>query len=186
MPGKYDGRYSRRKICEKIGIPAKEYVAFIVEKYKNGMSGNEISEWINETTGFEMNARSIQRIVKKAQESRTIGDAFRNAIKRGRVNCQATEYKIWRGGNKTQLSRADRYRIMKRDKFRCMLCGFGKREGVLLQIDHKVARVHGGSNADVNLQTLCIDCNVGKRQVEKENGRGGMRFVGGKRDGGGS
>jgi hypothetical protein len=67
-----------------------------------------------------------------------------------------------------KVNRSVRYRILKRDGFRCQLCGRGKDdvddEGkpVRLHVDHILPIGAGGTSDDSNLQTLCFDCNRGK------------------------
>lgn len=58
-----------------------------------------------------------------------------------------------------------RFRIFKRDNYRCQLCGRSAQDGVTLEVDHKVPRAKGGSNDPSNLWTLCFDCNRGKRDT---------------------
>jgi hypothetical protein len=55
-----------------------------------------------------------------------------------------------------------RYRILRRDGFRCQLCGRSADDNVILHVDHKQARANGGSNDESNLWVLCADCNMGK------------------------
>jgi hypothetical protein len=57
-----------------------------------------------------------------------------------------------------------RYLILRRDKYRCCICGTaaGDGEHVRLEVDHIVPRSRGGSNDPANLQTLCFACNRGK------------------------
>lgn len=55
-----------------------------------------------------------------------------------------------------------RFRILRRDNFRCRLCGRSADDGAELHIDHKMPLAKGGANGDENLWTLCGDCNVGK------------------------
>lgn len=55
-----------------------------------------------------------------------------------------------------------RFEIMKRDGYKCQLCGRSQDDGVKLQVDHRVPRAKGGSNDDDNLWTLCDECNLGK------------------------
>lgn len=56
-----------------------------------------------------------------------------------------------------------RYEIMKRDNFRCVLCGRNQREdGVKLHVDHFIPIAAGGKTEWDNLRTLCEDCNLGK------------------------
>jgi HNH endonuclease len=54
-----------------------------------------------------------------------------------------------------------RLRILRRDKFRCQLCGRAPDE-VSLHVDHKMPLAAGGTNDDANLWTLCSDCNLAK------------------------
>ena len=57
-----------------------------------------------------------------------------------------------------------RFRILKRDHFRCIACGASPATtpGLQLHVDHKVAWSLGGETVDENLQTLCEPCNLGK------------------------
>lgn len=55
-----------------------------------------------------------------------------------------------------------RFFVMKRDSFACVLCG-ASGHGVRLEIDHKFPFSKGGTDDFENLQTLCFDCNRGKR-----------------------
>ena len=55
-----------------------------------------------------------------------------------------------------------RYDIMKRDNFRCQLCGSSAADGVKLHVDHIVPVSKGGKTKLENLRTLCDRCNMGK------------------------
>jgi len=59
------------------------------------------------------------------------------------------------------LSVRKRFLVFKRDRYRCRICG---RSGVELEVDHVLAVAQGGTDRLDNLQTLCFDCNRGKRQ----------------------
>ena len=56
-----------------------------------------------------------------------------------------------------------RARVLERDGFRCRRCGWSVDDGVRLVIDHIVPVARGGSESESNLQTLCVECNAGKR-----------------------
>jgi len=60
------------------------------------------------------------------------------------------------------LSDDKRYDIMKRDGFRCCICGAKATDGVRLEVDHIKPISKGGKSTDDNLQTLCERCNKGK------------------------
>lgn len=57
-----------------------------------------------------------------------------------------------------------RYRILSRDKFRCVTCGASpaKDVNVELHVDHIHPWSRGGQNVEENLRTLCLKCNLGK------------------------
>lgn len=54
-----------------------------------------------------------------------------------------------------------RWRIMKRDGFKCKKCGKSQ-EQEQLEIDHITPRSKGGASDPENLLTLCFTCNRGK------------------------
>lgn len=55
-----------------------------------------------------------------------------------------------------------RYDVMRRDNFRCRLCGRSAANGIELEVDHIIPISRGGTSDKDNLQTLCRDCNRGK------------------------
>lgn len=64
-----------------------------------------------------------------------------------------------------------RYDIMKRDGFRCVLCGRSvERDGVTLHVDHIIPVAKGGKTVPGNLRTLCEECNKGKRDKYDTDG----------------
>lgn len=128
-----------------------------------GMSGQEIATRLQNATGDTFTPRTIQRIAKAGGYARDAGQSFRNAIARGRVEWAYKSDKTRR----VKLAKAKRYEILKRDGFACVLCG-ATAKVALLEVDHIVARCNGGTNHSDNLRTLCHECNVGKRVVERE------------------
>lgn len=72
-----------------------------------------------------------------------------------------------RTGERKSISIRKRFFVFKRDRYRCRICG---RSGIELEVDHIVPVVPsrsscagGGTDALDNLQTLCFECNRGKR-----------------------
>lgn len=55
-----------------------------------------------------------------------------------------------------------RFDILKRDDYRCQMCGATAKDGAKLEVDHITPVAKGGSNDADNLQVLCRDCNAGK------------------------
>lgn len=60
------------------------------------------------------------------------------------------------------LSLRKRFFVLKRDGFTCKMCG-ANGLGVKLEVDHILPVAEGGSDFLDNLQTLCFECNRGKR-----------------------
>jgi transposase-like protein len=59
-----------------------------------------------------------------------------------------------------------RFRVLARDKFRCVYCGrSAKEDGVVLEVDHVYPKSKGGEDTMDNLVTACRDCNQGKKDM---------------------
>lgn len=60
-----------------------------------------------------------------------------------------------------------RFKVMRRDQFRCSQCGASpaKQSGVDLHVDHVVPWAKGGETILENLKTLCSRCNLGKSDL---------------------
>jgi hypothetical protein len=67
-------------------------------------------------------------------------------------------------GDRRSISLGLRYDVLRRDRFRCSLCGASpaSRLGCELHVDHVVPFSRGGKTVAANLRTLCSDCNLGK------------------------
>ncbi len=63
---------------------------------------------------------------------------------------------------RAKMSDSLRYDVMKRDGFRCQICGATAQEGAKLHVDHIVPVSKGGKTELSNLRTLCDRCNMGK------------------------
>jgi len=53
--------------------------------------------------------------------------------------------------------------VLERDNHTCQYCGLTPKDGVKLEIDHKIPRSKGGMDIMDNLVTSCFECNRGKR-----------------------
>lgn len=63
---------------------------------------------------------------------------------------------------RAKLSASLRYDVLKRDDFRCTICGRSAADGVTLHVDHIKPVSKGGKTEIDNLRTLCDYCNLGK------------------------
>lgn len=66
--------------------------------------------------------------------------------------------------------------ILKRDEYRCVVCGRGAKEGVELQIDHIKPKYLGGKSIIENGQTLCAQHNFIKKTL-KQTETGKKMFI---------
>lgn len=132
---------------------SEEEAKQFVKLYNSGMSCQEIKD----TLGVIKTVRSIQRVIKKYGNPRSVGDSFRNAVQRGRVE-YIKKKSIFRT-HRTKLKPTLRYKILERDGFRCVKCG-ATPQNCLLEVDHIDS--DPTNNKENNLQTLCEVCNMGK------------------------
>lgn len=71
---------------------------------------------------------------------------------------------------RTLMTESLRYDILKRDGFKCALCGRSADDGVKLHVDHIIPVSKGGKTVPENLRTLCDSCNIGKSDKYDPNG----------------
>ena len=79
-----------------------------------------------------------------------------------RLKKQKQEYSYKVKVERAKMSDSLRYDILRRDGFRCQLCGASAKEGATLHVDHIVPVSKGGKTVSSNLRTLCDRCNIGK------------------------
>ena len=70
--------------------------------------------------------------------------------------------KIARDLERSKLNAGLRYDVLRRDGFRCRICGATQADGAKLHVDHIIPIAKGGKTEISNLQTLCDLCNIGK------------------------
>jgi len=67
---------------------------------------------------------------------------------------------------------AQKAAILKRDSYKCVQCGMGRKEGVDLHVDHIIPKDFGGEATIKNGQTLCSRCNFLKKNLKQtESGK---------------
>lgn len=67
---------------------------------------------------------------------------------------------------------AQKSAILKKDGYKCVQCGMGKKEGVELHVDHIIPKDFGGEATIENGQTLCSRCNFLKKNLKQtESGK---------------
>jgi hypothetical protein len=66
--------------------------------------------------------------------------------------------------------------ILKRDNYRCVICGRGREDGIELQVDHIKPKDFGGKATIENGQTLCAQHNFKKKNY-KQTETGKKMFI---------
>lgn len=64
---------------------------------------------------------------------------------------------------------AIRWQVFQRDNWKCVACGRGAQDEIILQVDHIIPRSKGGIDTLDNFQTLCHVCNSGKSNRDATN-----------------
>lgn len=78
--------------------------------------------------------------------------------------------KVARDIERSKLSASLRYDVMRRDGFKCKLCGTTAANGAVLHVDHIIPVSKGGKTEMSNLRTLCDLCNLGKSDKYESSG----------------
>lgn len=76
------------------------------------------------------------------------------------------------------MTKSMRYDVLKRDGFRCKICGATEEDGIKLHVDHIIPVSKGGKTEMDNLRTLCNICNSGKGAKIEDEAAYSNRVVG--------
>lgn len=129
--------------------------------------------------------RIFDSLVIHPQTSITIGVTLRYVSAKGKVDVSKKEifdykalnrildsvstkrvdrqtYERLATAERAMLSDEMRYDVLRRDGFRCVLCGMSAKDGAILHVDHIIPVSKGGKSELSNLRTLCEKCNIGK------------------------
>ena len=66
--------------------------------------------------------------------------------------------------------------VLIRDRYLCLDCYSRGELTTAAEVDHIVAKAHGGTDAESNLQSLCVNCHKAKTQADARSGA--ARFSG--------
>lgn len=104
-------------------------------------------------------------------------------VRDGTGRCEKHKVKAWSFADKNRGTAAQRgygaawvklrAQILQRDGGLCQPCLAQGRVTPATQVDHKVAKAQGGTDAEVNLQSICKPCHQAKTGRETLGGRGG-------------
>lgn len=133
-------------------------------------------ERTDERTGQTLHYEAVRSIMGNAEAEAYHAEALRVTSKLGLkpgyyhvdalgqiVPVRASQPKL-SNARRPKMAQTKRFRILRRDGFRCQLCGrqADADNGLELHIDHKMPFSKGGTDSDENLWVLCSECNGGK------------------------
>lgn len=75
-----------------------------------------------------------------------------------------------------EFTEEQKKKVLKRDGYKCVICGMGKKEGVELHVDHIKSKYLGGKATLDNAQTLCAKHNFIKKHL-KQTETGKKMFI---------
>jgi 5-methylcytosine-specific restriction endonuclease McrA len=75
---------------------------------------------------------------------------------------RASTQEYLRAKERSKMTTSMRFKILKRDQYRCQICGASQQDGAKVHIDHIVPVAKGGQTIESNLHVLCDRCNLGK------------------------
>jgi HNH endonuclease len=78
------------------------------------------------------------------------------------VRSQQSTTAYLRQQERNRITAGVRSRVLAQDNYRCRHCGISADLGAVLHVDHIIPISKGGTSDPGNLQTLCLDCNLGK------------------------
>jgi len=142
-----------------------EHIEKVRQLYTEGYSASEIKGILK----IKISIRSIQRYIGLLGISRSVGDAFRLANSRGRIDRSHLIKEKKAGEYRKSIGIKTRYIVLKRDAFSCVDCGFTAKDGKLLDMDHIIRPEDGGDNSVDNLVTRCRECNIGRYLIEQKH-----------------
>lgn len=151
------------QLCEELGIDFEEFMRIeriVVHGCKLSMITSYcVSCYVQYISPQGRNHYSKHELLSEPQ--------VRSALKElDRIATYHKTESYRRKQERSKLTPTLRYDIMKRDGFRCCLCGRSADNGIELEVDHIVPISKGGNTVYSNLQTLCRDCNRGKGTKE--------------------
>lgn len=89
-------------------------------------------------------------------------DAERMRSERTRYESESAARGEFAAQQRRLVTASVRYEVLRRDNFRCVICGASAKNGAVLHVDHILPVSKGGTSEMANLRTLCDRCNLGK------------------------
>jgi len=135
---------------------------------KEELKHGPVVDWVTEQyrKSHPTNPRDPWRAIRKLHQDGTLIKVRKGVYMYDPI--RITEVETWDFSPETKTA------ILKRDGYRCVVCGRGTREGVELTVDHIKPKDMGGTNEASNGETLCTQHNLIKKNYSQTEA--GKRF----------
>ena len=142
--------YGRQPTCSEMdrgpsSIPSGAYVA-------------KWGKWTNALVAF------LERVNADTRQENSQAASARENPKAHRISGRHSRPRQVTDDDQREIKLGLRYEVLKRDRFRCVLCGLSPAThlGCVLHVDHLIPWSKGGMTVIENLRSLCATCNLGK------------------------
>lgn len=173
VAGRYDRRISGAIASRPDTIQAKIRVLQYGETKEISYSFDEIVNYnsrYDELKASLEGKRQHQREIEEKERLRAEQERKEAARKKAAQETAEARRKEAIRQERSKMSASLRYDVLKRDNFRCTICGRRASDGVTLHVDHIKPVSKGGKTEMSNLRTLCDYCNLGKSDKYDPNG----------------
>ena len=147
------------EICKSLGTNLKKYIKYEDKLFnKNILTPVTHTSVLVEATYTSPQGRKFYKreLTYDLQLIKTMLQRAQDITK----NKQTRQRRIQE--ERAKMTDSMRYNILRRDNFRCQICGSTASDGVKLHVDHIIPVSKGGKTIESNLRTLCDRCNLGK------------------------
>ncbi len=145
-------------------------IAYFKEHPKKDMPHGPVVDWVEEKYKrlYNKKPRDTWRSIRNLHET-----GFLIKVKKGiyRYDPDAVKQRVLENFTLEQKEE-----ILKRDDYKCVVCGRGKKDGIDLQVDHIKPKYLGGKATIENGQTLCAQHNFIKKSL-KQTETGKKMFI---------
>lgn len=145
-------------------------IEYFINHPEEDMSHGPVVDWVEDKYKqlYNKKPRDIWRSIRNLHET-----GFLIKVKKGvyRYDPDAVKQRELK-----DFTQEQKEAILKRDGYKCVICGRGKKEGVELHVDHIKPKYLGGKSTIENGQTLCAQHNFIKKTL-KQTETGKKMFV---------
>ena len=133
--------YIEDKIFKDVGrCPKMKFMVTMYAEYTSPAGKNHYEE--DRTFAYEEIKKAYEDMLKRVEKQSR--ESERRKLERAKMTFSL------------------RYEVLRRDGFRCQICGASQADGAKLHVDHIIPVSKGGKTELNNLRTLCDMCNLGK------------------------